>query len=160
MADGRLRRARRPDVPALCALEEHFPTDRLSRDNLDYLLTQGNARLWVWEERGQILSSAVVLFRSGSRRARIYSLITHPAHRGRGLGSRLLSAVEHHARHRGCLRLTLELRTDNHAARRLYVRHGFRETGLLAEFYQDGSDAWRMEKPLRSPRVQPAARAA
>jgi len=160
MSEGRLRRARLADLSALLLLEEHFPSDRLSRDNLRYLLTQGNARLWVWEQDRQITGSAVALFRAGSRRARIYSLITHPAHRGRGIGSRLLSAVEDYSRLRGCCRLTLEVHTGNRGARRLYHRHGFWETVRLMSFYLDGSDAWRMEKTLRPARAQPAARAA
>lgn len=160
MAEGRVRRARVTDIPALIALEECFPSDRLTRANLRYLLTQGNARLWVWEQDGTIAGSAVLLFRAGSRRARLYSLVTHPARRGRGIGGRLLAAAEQCARQHGCQCLTLEVRPGNTGARRLYQRRGYTDTARVTGFYQDGSDARRMEKPLRPARLQPLARAA
>lgn len=160
MSEGRVRRARLTDIPSLIALEEYFPSDRLTRANLRYLLTQGNAVLWIWEQDGAIAGSAVVLFRAGSRRARLYSLVTHPAQRGRGIGGRLLAAAEQCARQRGCHCLALEVRPGNSGARRLYHRRGYRDTVRVPEFYQDGRDARRMEKPLRPARVQPLARAA
>jgi ribosomal protein S18 acetylase RimI-like enzyme len=45
--------------------------------------------------------------------------------RGRGLGRRLLAAVEERARDLGCCKLTLEVREDNAAARALYASFGF-----------------------------------
>lgn len=48
--------------------------------------------------------------------------------RGRGLGARLLLAVEHQARARGLRTLRLETRDDLVEARRLYARHGYTPT--------------------------------
>lgn len=45
--------------------------------------------------------------------------------RGRGLGRRLLAAVEQRARELGCCKLTLEVREDNRVARALYESSGF-----------------------------------
>jgi ribosomal protein S18 acetylase RimI-like enzyme len=45
--------------------------------------------------------------------------------RGRGVGRRLIEAVEAKARALGCGKLTLEVREDNAAAQRLYHRLGF-----------------------------------
>jgi GNAT superfamily N-acetyltransferase len=45
--------------------------------------------------------------------------------RGRGVGQRLLSFVEAEARRRGCCKVTLEVLTGNHQARRSYERFGF-----------------------------------
>jgi ribosomal protein S18 acetylase RimI-like enzyme len=58
----------------------------------------------------------------------IHDLAVLPESRGLGVGRALLAAVEQEARRCGCCRLTLEVRLDNHRARRLYQRFGF-ETG-------------------------------
>jgi GNAT superfamily N-acetyltransferase len=50
-----------------------------------------------------------------------------PAARRRGLGTRLLSCLEDHARRHGVATLRLDTRSDLTEARRLYARHGYRE---------------------------------
>jgi GNAT superfamily N-acetyltransferase len=51
-----------------------------------------------------------------------------PAHRGRGIGTALLRALEHEAREQGIKRLSLSVERDNPAAA-LYERLGFRPLG-------------------------------
>lgn len=58
-------------------------------------------------------------------RINIHDLSVVSAHRGAGLGWRLLTAVEEYARSHDCCALTLEVRADNHAARHLYRKFGF-----------------------------------
>jgi GNAT superfamily N-acetyltransferase len=58
----------------------------------------------------------------------IHDLAVAPGHRGRGIGARLLAAVEHKARELGCCRLTLEV-LENNPARHLYARVGFAQMG-------------------------------
>ena len=55
----------------------------------------------------------------------LHDLAVLPEHRDRGIGRLLLAAVEERARRRGCCKLTLEVREDNHGARALYEREGF-----------------------------------
>jgi len=45
--------------------------------------------------------------------------------RGKGVGRKLLAAVEEKARRLGCCKITLEVREDNARARGLYTREGF-----------------------------------
>lgn len=148
MPDGGLRAARRADIAGLAALEALFPSDRLSRASFRHLLTRGHAGVWVWMEQDRIVGDAVVLFRRGSRRARLYSLVTHPDYRGRGIGAQLLATAERAAQEQGCEHLTLEVRPDNAAALALYRRRGYVETGRRHGFYEDGSDALCLERPL------------
>ena len=56
-------------------------------------------------------------------------LATLPAHRGRGLGSLLLAVADDIARENGLDRVSLIVADTNVAARRLYERVGYRETG-------------------------------
>lgn len=55
----------------------------------------------------------------------LHDLVVAPAFRGRGIGTRLLEAVERHARGQGFGWLTLEVIGENTAAQRLYRRCGF-----------------------------------
>lgn len=55
----------------------------------------------------------------------IHDLAVLPSHRSRGIGGRLLEAVERRARALGACRVTLEVGEANQGARRLYERHGF-----------------------------------
>ncbi len=54
------------------------------------------------------------------------------AHRGRGLGSRLLSRLEAEARRRGCRRAHLE--TFSHQAMVFYQGHGYEEFARLPDY--------------------------
>lgn len=56
----------------------------------------------------------------------IHDLAVHAEYRGRGVGAALLQRTEREARDRGCCKVTLEVRADNTAARRLYHRLGYR----------------------------------
>jgi ribosomal protein S18 acetylase RimI-like enzyme len=57
----------------------------------------------------------------------IHDLHVAATHQRRGLGRRLLEAVEDKARALGCSKLTLEVQEHNHAALALYGRLGFRD---------------------------------
>ena len=56
----------------------------------------------------------------------IHDLAVLPEFRNRGIGSVLLNAVDDFARNIGACKITLEVRENNKAAERLYLRKGFR----------------------------------
>lgn len=58
----------------------------------------------------------------------IHDLAVLPEFRGRGVGRRLLEAVERRAADLGCCKVTLEVREDNDRARRLYRSLGYGHT--------------------------------
>ncbi|AOS44274.1 putative acetyltransferase [Lacunisphaera limnophila] len=67
-----------------------------------------------------------------------------PTHRCRGIGRRLLAAVEAHARELGCCKLTLEVLDQNQHALKTYTAAGFRRYSL-----QPGAgEAIFLTKPL------------
>jgi len=146
----RIRRADAVDLDALVALEERaFSHDRLSRAQFRRHLDSDSALVLIAKEDGRLLGVAVVFFRRGARVARLYSLVTAPEARGRGVGAALLEAAERAARVRRCRSLRLEVRTDNRTALRLYETRGYHHLVHRPGYYEDGSDAHRYEKPLR-----------
>jgi ribosomal protein S18 acetylase RimI-like enzyme len=147
-SDGGKRPARLEDLPSLLELEQYFPTDRLSRRSLRRLIFQAQAGLFVYEENGVVIGDIVVLYRRNSTRARLYSLIVHPAYQGRGIATALLSAAERSATQRGCDVLSLEVRADNAAALRLYQKMGYTVIARVENYYDDQSPALRLEKEV------------
>jgi len=119
------------------------------------VLTGANAASLVDADREGLCGYVTVLFHAGTPLARLYSLAVAPRCRGRGLGAKLLAAAEAACRANGCSALRLEVHPRNAKARRLYREAGYHAFGGYAEFYEDGADAVRMEKPLparRAPR--------
>lgn len=58
----------------------------------------------------------------------LYDIVVDPAHRGGGVGAKLLAATLDALRERGAPRVVLSTATQNAAARRLFARAGFRPT--------------------------------
>jgi len=144
-----IRPARIDDLPALVDIENDvFAKDRISRRNFRHLLTRAHAVSLVDEDRDGLCGYITVLFRRGAGCGRLYSLAVLPRCRGRRLGEQLLAAAEQACRKRGCTSLRLEVHPDNAVAQRLYDRTGYRDFGRYPEFYEDGADALRLEKPL------------
>ena len=67
-----------------------------------------------------------------------------PASRGKGVGRRLLEAVEKKARELGCCKVTLEVMDNNHQALRMYQAAGFVRYALQ----EKAGTAIFMSKPL------------
>lgn len=68
-------------------------------------------------------------------RLNVHDLCVLAAHRGQGLGRRLLEAVLERARAAGCAAVSLEVRADNAIARRLYQSLGFGPGFAPLEFW-------------------------
>jgi ribosomal protein S18 acetylase RimI-like enzyme len=75
----------------------------------------------------------------------IHDFVVLPASRGKGIGRRLLEAVEAKARELGCCKLTLEVMDKNHQAIRMYQAAGFERYSLQEE----AGVAIFMSKPLQ-----------
>ncbi|GHT71510.1 N-acetyltransferase [Bacteroidia bacterium] len=55
----------------------------------------------------------------------IHDFVVYGNYRGKGLGRSLMEGVVVLAKQRRCCKITLEVRSDNHAARKLYENCGF-----------------------------------
>lgn len=144
-----IRPATIADIDALVALESRtFSGDWVSPRSFRYLLTRAHAATLVEEHEGEIRGYATLLFNKASSLARLYSFAVAPQHQGKGLSKALLAEAERTALAHGCVFMRLEVRKDNAAAQALYCKAGFRELGVVADYYDDHMDAIRMEKPL------------
>lgn len=144
-----IRRAELGDLAALDAVEAaSFTVDRFPSRNLARLLKSPSAEARLAEADGAPLGYALVLFRRGAGAARLYSLATAPAARGRGVAAALVRAAAQCAIERGADRLRLEVRRSNAAAVRLYEGAGFRLRKILPDYYKDGETALQMEMTL------------
>lgn len=145
----RFRPATRADIDALVGLEQRcFPGDRLTRTRFLDLLGRPTAAFIAAPGATGLAGYALLLFRRGSRVARLYSIAVDPGARGRGLGRRLVEAALALARQRGADVLRLEVRVDNAGAIALYRGLGFHDLATRRHYYDDGTDALRFEKAL------------
>ena len=141
-------------VDALLALEQQsFSADRLSRRSWRRLVESPSAAVLVEQDEAsaELHGAVVLLWRRGGRTARIYSIATATAMRGRGIGQQLLTHAESIARDHGRSRMLAEVRTDNGPSLRLFARCGYREFGRYPAYYEDGTDAVRLERELSPP---------
>ncbi len=84
-----------------------------------------------------------VLLRQAAKEAEIITTCVRPRMRRRGVATGLMEQAMQLVKAAGVVRLFLEVREDNAAARALYRAAGFSETGRRANYYalEDGSQA-------------------
>lgn len=115
-----------------------FLSELLDNDRAYYLVAKVEERvvgyigIWLVAGEGHITNVAV-----------------HPEYRQRGIGNRLMQAVEELATARNHKRMTLEVRVSNETAQRLYRRLGYIAAGIRRRYYRDNDeDALVMWKEL------------
>ncbi len=150
----RIRRATAADVAALVALEASiFPEDPFNGRQVRYLVLRARGAVMVAIagrqcDGARLVGAAMVLWRRGGRSARLYTLAVAPDARGRGVGTRLLSACEAAAAAAGCAAMRLEVRAANAGARAFYRGRGYRPIAILPGYYEGGGDGIRMGREL------------
>ncbi len=146
----RIRRATPADLPRLAAIEVASFREPWPEDFLDAYLSDGES-LFLVAEAPQLAGFIIAreeLAPDGRRAFHVHDLAVDPPQRRHGVASALLAELTRIALPQGTNLLRLEVRLGNHGARLFYERHGFREVGRIPRFYEDGSDAIRMERTL------------
>jgi hypothetical protein len=110
----------------------------------------------VAERAGGLAGYVLVLFHGRTALARLYSMAVAPEHQSQGLGRELLRAAEAAALDAGAAVMRLEVNPGNAPAVALYRSAGYVDIGVYHAYYEDDSDALRMEHAL-VPRLQPIA---
>ncbi|MDF1740920.1 MAG: GNAT family N-acetyltransferase/peptidase C39 family protein [Verrucomicrobiales bacterium] len=147
-----IRKVQPDDLNALVELEKLcFESDRLSRRSFQRWVKGDSSILLVLTVEDVLVGYGLVLLHRGTRLARVYSLALNPATRGRGYGRQLLIALEAAALESGRLFMRLEVSKVNTAAIALYRSLQYREFDELESYYEDGTDAVRMQKRIRYP---------
>ena len=146
-----VRTATEVDLKALLEIEQQsFNQDRLSARSLKRWITAKHGILLVGELNNQLLGYGLVWCHKGTRLARLYSLAVIPQAQGKGLAQQLLKALERATAERGRVFMRLEVAINNNPAIALYEKLGYRVFGQYSDYYDDHSDALRMQKNIRS----------
>lgn len=144
------RRALPGDLDELLRLEaQGFDVDRLSRRSFKRWLRHQGCVFLVCEENDALCAYILVIQRRGTRLARLYSLVVDAACQGRGLAAGLIELAEREVRETGALYMRLEVAGSNKPAIELYRKLGYQQFGLYRDYYEDHTDALRMEKCIQ-----------
>jgi ribosomal protein S18 acetylase RimI-like enzyme len=151
----RARRAERADIPHLVALmrefygESSYPLDDAwAVAAFEHLLGEpALGAVWLVEDGtepiGHVVLTVHFSMEFGGLCGTIDDLFVKPAYRRRGAGNAAIEAVIAECRRRGCRALSVEVGTDNRAAKALYEN-----VGLVS--VNDGRETLRLVIP--SPR--------
>ena len=156
MTDSRvqLREVHSNDLNALVMLEEAaFSSDRLSRRSFRHWLASDKCAFLVATVDNTLAGYVLVIYHSGTRLARLYSIATDPQFRGRGIARQLVEAGERAASDNGRFIMRLEVASDNLPAVALYESLGYLTFGRYRDYYDDHGDAIRMQKRIHHYRV-------
>jgi ribosomal-protein-alanine N-acetyltransferase len=146
---------RESDVAAVAELEAlcfpSAPGKSPAVDEREARLRQELARPWsrswvVRDAAGVAVAFAVVWLVVDE--VHVLNVATHPGHRRRGLGTRIVQVILDYARERRCVCVRLEVRRGNDEALRLYRAAGFSLEGVRRAYYPDGEDAVDMSLSL------------
>lgn len=148
-----IRAATLNDLDRLVDLERAcFAIDRLSKRSFRHHIQNEHGDLLLAESTDgsdELFGYGLVLRHRGTRLARLYSLAVDPRAQGQGLAKALLAALEQQSAAQGRLFMRLEVAKSNRPAIALYERLGYRVFGEYVDYYEDHSDALRMQKKIR-----------
>lgn len=121
------------------------PLSAHARENLiPGLIKHGGARVFLAYEGETPLGVAICMLGFSSFRGKplinIHDIAVDPAARGKGIGRRLLDAVNQEAKKIGCCKVTLEVRSDNVRAMSLYRSVGFKSSEPETHFWMQAVD--------------------
>lgn len=133
-------------VGALVAIDAAVSAAPWAPAHFEAELKKKHARFWVIENDAAAIAFGGIWLLDD--RAEIPNLAVHVEWRRRGFGGRLLAFLCAQAKQAGAKKISLEVRENNEAARKLYRAHDFKETSRRPRFYNGQIDAVLMEKIL------------
>lgn len=136
------------DIDLVCEIESLSFKTPWSRESFAEELTKNSlARYIVAKVDGKVAAYGgmwIVL-----DEGHITNIAVHPDYRGRKIGEKLVRALIQKAKDNNAASITLEVRASNDAARSLYKKLGFEDSGIRKGYYADsGEDAIIMWKTL------------
>lgn len=150
---------------ALAAPSDAMAIAELSRDAIEYGLAwrwtarrvarsvrDSETNVVVAREVGRFMGFAIMKYQE--EEAHLLLLAVQATQRRRGVASALLDWLEPTVRAAGMTTIRLETRAGNAAALSFYERHGFREVGRQAGYYDGVEDALGLVKDLSVARTE------
>ena len=152
MAKTLIRRAKQADFPRLLAIDQASFPPGISYDSseLSYFMKRTNAETIVLEHNGEIAAFLIVEMNLRRSIATMITVDVVERFRRLGYGARLVHRSEELLIRAGIKRYELQVDVENEAAIAFYRKHGFRRSGTLKRYYDNGHDAYVMVKTLRA----------
>ena len=142
-----IRRAEPRDLPVIVEIEGLcFPEETAFPAGMFAYFIKYSVLLVACEPDDRVVGF-IVGYTSG-RGGAVYTLDVHPAHRRKGVGTKLVRAMDEELRDLGAKAIRLEAALENPGAMELYRRAGYRERELVRNYYGRGKDAVRMWKEV------------
>ncbi len=137
------------DFSALSAFEKlcFSREDAWPGIDLAYVLVGGNFVRYKVQHAGQLIAFAAGEIKSHEHAGWIATIAVHPQWRGKGLGTRLMLALEQAM---GQPTVKLTTRRSNSAAIALYRKLGYQQNGVWERYYYGGEDGLIFEKNIKS----------
>ena len=133
-------------LDGLCFFDEVWTAD-MFKNSFDALNT---LVLGVFDGKKMV---GFALYSYAFEQAELLKICVSPEFRGKGAAKKLMESAENLLIKNGCTELFLEVNALNAAAIGLYVKSGFKRTGVRLGYYQksdyEGKDAVLMQKNLK-----------
>jgi len=130
-----VRRMNTLDIDGVLAVEQQSFTTPWSREGFVNEMKNELSYYLVMVEAGKIIGYAGMWLIVDE--AHVTNVAVLPTYRGKRLGEKLMSALLEHAKNRGAVRMTLEVRASNTVAQGLYSKFGFTSQGRRRNYYTD-----------------------
>jgi ribosomal-protein-alanine N-acetyltransferase len=130
-----IRRMTEADLDAVTELEAQAYSQPWNAHVFAEELTQPSRTYLVIEDETAVLGYTGLMVVGAE--AHVTTVVVHPDRREDRLGTRLMLALAAEAIEQGATSITLEVRSSNEAAQRLYRRFGMATVGVRKKYYQD-----------------------
>lgn len=137
--NGIIRKAVLQDAAAMATLDGQCFSAPWSRQAFEQELSVNEAAFYLIAALGDEIIGYAGLW-AVLDEGHITNIAVHPAHRGKGLGEMLLAELIRISEENGLTSHTLEVRTSNQPARRLYEKYDFKIAGIRKEYYEDNRE--------------------
>jgi ribosomal-protein-alanine N-acetyltransferase len=136
------------DIEQVCEIEKLSFSMPWSRESFESEISKNNLARYIVAKTDEKITAYggmwIIL-----DEAHITNIAVHPEYRGRKIGEKLVMALLKAAKKNKAASITLEVRESNVAARNLYKKLGFKDSGVRKGYYADTSeDAIIMWKDL------------
>ena len=144
-----IRKAVLGDLESIVSMEQTFGAEAFSKRSLrHFILSKNLVLVFIDPDTKCRIAYCIVLLRSDTSKAKLYSITVAEEARGRGIGRKMLEACEQYSRNFGRTEITLEVRANNQTAINLYQTFGFKFVKTLQSYYGDNQDGYYMKKAV------------